>query len=154
IFLLLLPFIKDRPGPDDIEPESSRPTNAAPAAAIASDTPLTPFQLLRMPQFWIISLGASISLGALQAIVVSMSPLAQDRGLTVTQSATLLSLFGASAVVAKLILAWLGDRLDRTITLAALFAMIALTSTALMFSGSLAALFASALSLGLVAGTV
>ena len=153
VFLIVVPFMRDRPGPDDIEP---KPANAAPeqVAAVppASAGPMKPFALVVMPKFWMLALGAALAMGSLQAIMVSIVPLGQEQGLSVTRSASLLSVLGAMAIVGKLVLVWLGDRLDRSASLAILFGLVSVTSLALLFGDSYLALIACSAFLGLAAG--
>lgn len=155
VFLALVPLVRERPGPDDIEPRPRRAAAPAPAASFApqaSVEPLSPLKLLRMPQFWTLAVGTALAMGALQTIMISIVPLAQESGVPVTQSASLLSVLGGMGIVGKLILVWLGDKVDRTLALSLLFCVVAVMSAALMFGDTYVTLLACAAFLGLAAG--
>lgn len=156
IFLLLVPFVRDRPGPDDIEPRPSgtaSPSRAAAAPQVDAE-PLKVKQLLRMPVFWMLTLSVALSLAVAQTLVVSIVPLGQESGLSVQQSASLLSVLGITALVCKLILAWIGDRIDRELTLALLFCFIALTCGALLQGDSYVMLLACSALVGFAVGAI
>lgn len=154
IFFLLIPFVREKPGPNDVETQASAQRSEGKEAPQVSATPLKTLQLLRIPHFWTITLSAALSLGALQTVTISIVPLAQEHGLSVHQSASLLSLLGATAIVGKLGLAWVGERVDRVLLLSGLFALVAITSLTLLFGKSYVALLACSGFLGLAAGAV
>lgn len=154
LFLLLVPFIRQKPGPEDIGPHPANAEGNAERvnAGSVSDKPLGIGQILNMPVFWLMALSAALAFGALQAIMISIVPLAQESGVSAPRSAALLSIVGACAIVGKLVLVWFADRLDRTQALAFLFSVVSLTSIALMSGSSYVILAGSAALLGLGAG--
>lgn len=154
VLLLLVPFARERPGPYDVESRESGATEPAASldAPAVSATPMKVGQLLRRPEFWTIAISTALSFGVLQTIVVTLVPLGQASGLSIAEAASLLSVLGGMAIFGKLVLAWLGDRLDRLVLLAALFGLVALTSAALLVGDSYATLIACSAFLGLVAG--
>jgi len=161
IFLLMVPFVRDRPGPNDIEAGvagSAIPQqaggNQAGAAPQASGEPLKVKQLLKMPIFWMLTLSVAMALAMAQTIVVSIVPLGQESGLSVAQSASLLSVLGIAAIVCKLVLAGVGDMIDRELTLAILFICIALTCVALLQGDSYVMLLVCSALVGLAVGAI
>jgi len=156
IFLAIIPLARERPGPDDHEPKPSGEPPAAEAASPApvQETPLKTSQLLRRPQFWTMALSTALALAALQTIIISLVPLAQENGLSVNQSASLVSVVGALAFAGKVLLAWLGERVDRVLLLTGVFVLVALTSVALLFEHSYVALLGCSVLVGLASGTV
>jgi predicted MFS family arabinose efflux permease len=88
----------------------------------------------------------------LQTIVVSLAPFGQQRGLTIVQAASLISVYGGMAVAGKLVLAWIGDRLDRTWLLSTLLALIGLTCLVPLFSHDYRALMLCSALFGTIAG--
>ena len=68
IFLLIVLFIRERPGPEDIEPGSAQAGSAGHAAAPAAEPgkPLGIIEILRMPIFWVLSLSVAMTLSVLQ----------------------------------------------------------------------------------------
>lgn len=157
LFLVLAMFARERPGPDDIEPGSATESGDA-GVPIASDSippaakPLGIGQLLSMPIFWVLSLGAALAFGSMQAMMVSIVPMAGDIEITGAKAASLMSIVGVLAVVGKLVLVWLGDKFDKSLVLGLLFGLIAASSVALMFAHDFAALAACSALLGLSAG--
>jgi MFS family permease len=153
--LAMVPFIKDRPGPLDVEPGSDCTLLDGTAVVVgAASQPIRTSQLLRTRDFWTITLSGALTFGALQTISLSLVPLAQAHGLSVTEAATLLSVVGGTAIVGKLALAWLGDRLNRRALLVSLFGLVMLSSGALMISESRSALLICSALLGLAAGAI
>ena len=157
VSLVLIPFIRERPGPDDIEPGKAAAQDVwgvfseEPAVAAA---PLSIGQLLRMPVFWMLSVSVAFSLAMAQTIVVSIVPLAQESGLSVGESASLLSLLGLMAIVCKLVLAVVGDWIDRELTLTILFVFIAVTCAALLKGDSYVMLLVCSALVGLAVGAI
>ena len=153
LVLLMVPLIRDRPGDGDVE-GGSRDLPAGQPAPLppAAGATLGIGELLRLPQFWTISLSAALAFGIQQTIVVSLVPYAQGHGLTITEAASLVSVFGGMAILGKLMLAWLGDRFDRPTLLGLLFALLGAASASLMAGQGYAVILACSALLGLAAG--
>ena len=156
VFLLLVAFIRERPGPDDIEPGSARAAGGEGAAQAPrlQARPLAVMQLLRMPIFWVLSLSVAMSLSVLQTTVVSIVPIAQEAGISVARSATLLSVLGAMSLAGKGLLAVIGDRIDRVMALVLIFCFLALSCAALLVGDSYAILLFCAALQGLSAAAI
>ena len=160
IFLLIVFFIRERPGPADIEPGSAQAVSADPATgapqslAKSLGKPLAVMELLRMPIFWVLSLSVAMTLSVLQTTVISIIPIAQDAGISVTKSAYLLSLLGAMSVAGKGLLAVVGDRIDRVKTLALIFCFLAVSCAALLMGNSYEILLFCAALQGLSAAAI
>ncbi|MDG2003249.1 MAG: MFS transporter [Novosphingobium sp.] len=156
ISLVLIPLIRERPGPDDIEPGrvTANPSKDASEVSQAVAEPLKVKQLLQMPVFWMMTLSVALSLGMAQTIVVSIVPIGQETGLSVAQSAWLLSLLGIMALSCKLILAVVGDWIDRELTLTILFCLIAITCAALLKADTYSMLLISSAMVGLAVGAI
>lgn len=159
IILLLAPFVRDKPGLDDVETKRSEGSHqdqplAAPAESRGSMTPLKAPQLLRMSQFWSIGLSTAVTLGVLQTFTITVVPLAQQGGLTTTQAASLMSIVAAAAITGKLLLAWVADRLNRVILLACLFGLLALANGTLLFGKGYFLLALCCAFVGLCSGVV
>lgn len=150
LLLVLSTFLRERPRVDEVEPgAAASPMPSEPKGAQAA---LGVKQLLGMPEFWTLALGAAFAFGIQQATLVSLVPFAQGHGYSVTQGATLFSMFGGMAILGKLLLAWVGDRFDRLWLLTALFALLAATNGALMLAQGYAAILACSALLGLASG--
>lgn len=147
LFACVLPFVR--------EPATAAELSAGKTGQKAAPgAPLTTGQLLRMPPFWTISLSLGLGFGVLQTIVVSLAPFGQESGLTITQAASLISVYGGLAVAGKLVLAWVGDRIDRTLLLTGLFALVGLTCALPLFTHGFVALLVCSALFGTIAGAV
>lgn len=143
---LVLPLIRDKP---PAESDTAR----ADASVAAAEKPITAGHLLRSPPFWTITVSLGLGFGVLQTIVVSLAPYAQEHGLPMAEAASLISIYGGMAITGKVVLAWIGDRVDRVILLTVLFAVVALTAATPLVSQSYGALAVCAALLGTAAGT-
>lgn len=121
IFLVLVPLMRERPGPGEVEPVPANAPHAAAATAAEGTKPLGMIEIMKMPIFWVLSLSVALALSVLQTVVISLVPLAQESGISVAASSTLLMLLGIMSLLGKLVLAWLGDRIDRVLLLASIF---------------------------------
>ena len=156
IFLVIVLFIRERPGPNDIEPGSAKGASAGQAAAAppVAGKPLAVMELLRMPIFWVLSLSVAMSLSILQTTVISIIPIAQDAGISVAKSATLLSVLGAMSLAGKALLAVVGDWIDRVKALALIFCFLALSCGALLMGNTYGILLFCAALQGLSAAAI
>jgi len=156
VFLVIVLFIREKPGPDDVEPGSARAHGVAtaPAGPQAAGKPLAVMELLRMPIFWVLSLSVALSLSVLQTTVISIIPIAQEGGISVTKSATLLSVLGACSLAGKGLLAVIGDWIDRVLALALIFVFVALSSGALLLGNTYGILLFCAALQGLSAAAI
>jgi MFS family permease len=150
VVLLLVPFVREKP---DATGQHLGPGEALePALSAQPGEVLVIGSLLRLPQFWTLSLSAALAFGIQQTIIVSMVPFAQGQGFTMAQGAALLSVFGGAAIAGKLVLAWLGDRFDRLGLLALLFALLSLAAGTLLLEAGYPVLFSCSALIGLTAG--
>src|SRR5262245_12760709 len=124
----MVPFAREKPGPHDVESGAARPGDAESAAAeaAANARPLSAASLLRMWSFWTIGVSSALTLGAVQALMITLVPLAQGSGIGATQAAGLISVLATAGLVGNLLLAWIADRVDRMWLLGSLFVAMAL----------------------------
>lgn len=155
VIALALPFVRER-APSEAaggDAPSGQNGNVGSAKLVPeSDTPWSAAELLKTPLFWMITISLGLTFGVLQTIVVSLIPFAQESGLSIAQAASLVSVYGMMAIVGKVILAWVGDRIDRVILLAAVFATVALTSAGPLIGQSYPALLLCSAVLGIAGG--
>jgi MFS family permease len=149
IIALVLPFVHNPPS-ETRNRETANPNVGGFMAA----TPTAGPKLLRSPVFWMLAGSLGLVFGVLQTIVVSLIPHAQESGLPIARAASLISIYGAMALAGKVALAWIGDRIDRTLLLSALFAMVSLVSAALTMGASYPALVACSAILGGAGGAM
>lgn len=155
LLLLISLAIRVQPGPDDVESQTASPSQAN--AAAASRQPSTPppaMSLVGMPQFWTIALGVGLGLAVPQALMITIVPLALETGLSMMQAASLVSVAGVSAIAAKLVLAFIADRLDRILLVTALVSLGVLPNAMLLVSESYALLLVSAAVMGVTTATI
>lgn len=154
ILLSMILVVRDRPGPDDKEPQPKSAVEQPPAqsAQPASGKPMSARQILSMPLFWLLAGGVALAMGGFQTVMISLVPIAQEEGVVVTRAATLISVLGATAIVGKILLVWIGDRIDKALGLALTFGVLAGLFLALTVVEGYLALFISAGLLGLAVG--
>ncbi|RVT91215.1 MFS transporter [Sphingomonas crocodyli] len=143
-------IVRDRPGPDEVEP--GRPS-AAVGGAPALGVRLTVRDILTNPNFWLIGTGAGIGLAIMQTLGISLVPLATDGGLSMVQATSLLSVMGVTAVVSKLTLAVVADYFDRSTLLAGCFTLLAVANATLLIDHSYVALLAICVLIGAASGS-
>ena len=154
--LALVPIARDAPGPGDVE-GGTPPADGAPGHAhgAAIGQPLAATSLLRMGSFWTLGVSTALTLGVTQAIMVTLVPLAQGGGVGATQAAGLVSVLAGAGLGGNLVLAWIGDRVDRIRLLSGLFVAIALVNGVLYLGSHSYALLATCAGLvGFTAGIV
>ena len=154
IFLVLVPFMRENPGPGEKEPV---PASAPPAAAAPppeGTKPLGMIEILAMPFFWVLSLSVALALSVLQTVAISLVPLAQENGISVEASSTLLMVLGLMSLLGKLVLAWIGDRIDRVLLLVCIFLFQAFACAMLLAGHSYGLLFFCAALQGLCAAAI
>ena len=151
IVLTMLFLIRTQPRAEDVEP---RPASAAPApSALPLDTkPKSTREILSMPRLWLLGLGVAFSMGAFQAIMISLVPIAQEGGVSIAQSASLISILGGTAIIGKVALIWVGDYINKALSLAIMFGALSMVFFSLTLSDGYVALMISSALLGLVVG--
>lgn len=144
-------FIRDRPA--DVG-QFADGADAAPAVDTPDDRRWTVGEMVKSRNFWLVGVGAGLLLGSDQALLVSLVPYGVGRGFSVAEAANLIAVLTGSAVIGKLVIGWLADRIDKR----ALFGFTCLCNIAfllLLRSGpSYAALVGAASVIGLAIGGV
>ena len=127
---------RERPGPEDVESETARAHDTASHAGepASNGQPLNATSLLRMWEFWSIGVSSALTLGATQALMVTLVPLAQGTGIGTTQAAGLISILATAGLIGNLLLAWIADRVDRMKLLGSLFIVVAMVNGLFFFS--------------------
>jgi MFS family permease len=159
IILLLSIFIRGEPGPNDIESKTARANNAAAAlgahgAGALGATPLKTAAILRMPQFWLIAGSVAIFLSTAQGFAVSVIPLAQGFNFSKTEVAGLLSVLAIGGICGKLLVAAIGERVDRVQLSTVVIVALALANVASLFSQTYPSLIACCALLSLTMGCI
>lgn len=153
LFLLFIPLLLTMAEtPQDIGEKPWRAASDERAlATVPTDGGRRPAAgILRMPEFWLLSLGVGIVTGSTTAFVVHIVPYGIHNGLTAEASAALMSIYAGSGLFGALLLGWVVDRLGGAATLgitAALQAILWLT----MPQTSGLVLYLAAAMLGIVA---
>jgi sugar phosphate permease len=127
LFLVLIFILRDRPGPNDVEP---RPASMAdipppPPVAAADQKPLSTRAILSRPAFYIVAITMALGMGTVQAVTISLIPMVQETGISVAAAAGLISIMGVAGIVGRLVLAAIGDRVNKALTLSLCLAVFA-----------------------------
>ncbi len=153
LIFALLPFVRSMPGADDREIAGRATAVELPAGEIATpQTHLTSRQLLANPRFWAIAFSTGIGMGVFMGILVSTVPLGRGFGLSNTVAASLISVMGMTAIVAKIGIAFIGDRFDRAYLLAGAYSLMAVASMSFLFAQTYPTLLVSCTLLGIATG--
>jgi MFS family permease len=153
LLLALAVIVRERPGPNDVE-SAREPVSAVRASEGHAALPMKVLALLKMPQFWTMSVSAALVQGAFTTIAVSLIPLGRARGLTMLEATGLISVMGGAAIVGALILAPIADRVERVSLLSGLFLLGVLLNIVLLSGDRYPILLAGAVTLGVATGTV
>lgn len=102
--------------------------------------------------WWLLALWNMLFAFAIGGIMLHLAPMMQDRGLTLAQAATALSIVGLGGFVGNLMAGWLVDRVSAT-RLARLFVLAPLAAAVMLYVGSgLAVAMTAAVLLGIFSG--
>ncbi|NQV94772.1 MAG: MFS transporter [Sphingomonadales bacterium] len=116
--------------------------------------PLSAAQIGRSRNFWLVAVGVGLLLGSDQAVLTSLVPYGIDRGFTLAEATFLISALTGSAIIGKLILGWLCDRIDKRYLFVVVVACnLAFLAVLLLESGYIQLLIAAAI-IGLAVGGV
>lgn len=152
LLLVLALCMRERPGPDDHEVRRSaavQPVDTSSAETVALAPPPTAGAILRMPLFWVLSIGIALGGGVNQGLMISLVPLALESGLTTMESASLISVTGIAGIASMLLLSVIADRWDRTVMLAILTLTGGVPCALLLVADSFPALLFTAVVIGL-----
>jgi MFS family permease len=153
LLLVLSLMVRERPGPGDLEDAKAVAAGEArPPDAVGKPAKMS--QLLRAPQFWTIGLSVALAFAVLQAILISLAPLALGAGFTMVKVTSLVSATAGGAMLGKLLLAVVADRVNRVALITVIFLLVALLNGALFASEAYVALLVSATGLGLASGAL
>lgn len=154
--LVALAFlVRERPGPGDFEGGRTATVGIpAHSESLAPESPASVRDLLAMPLFWTLGLGVAVMLGVLQALSISIVPLAVERGVTALQATSLISLFGVGAFCGISAFATVADKIDRLVLLTWLSCVLVLLSGLLFVSEGYLTLATWAFLLGVTSGPV
>ena len=119
-------------------PVAAVPANLLPAVSATADVSAPPVSMrafLSDRIWWILALWNMLFGFAVAGIFVHFAAMMQDRGMSLAQAATAMSLIGAGGFVGNLCAGWLVDRTSAT-RLARLFVLAPLAATAMLYFGS------------------
>lgn len=127
LFLVMIFILRDRPGPNDVEPRpaSMADTPPPPPVAAADQKPLSTRAILSLPAFYIVAITMALGMGTVQAVTISLIPMVQETGISVAAAAGLISIMGVAGIVGRLALAAIGDRVNKALTLSLCLAVFA-----------------------------
>ncbi len=124
MLLVVWLFVRDRPSDLGLAPDGADEPGLPPGAdeRRPGEQAWTFGQLLRAPNFWLVGCGAGILLAADQALLASMIPYGTDAGLSLPQASLLMSCLTFSAILGKLAIGALADRVDKRLLFCAVAA--------------------------------
>ncbi|KHK88990.1 hypothetical protein LK12_23165 [Novosphingobium malaysiense] len=111
--------------------------------------PLAIGEIFRMPLFWTILLAACLSMSVMQSASLSIVPVATEAGISMLEAAFLLSLAGAGTTLGNVLVAAIGDRIDRATILAGMFLILALGNLIFLNGKAYYLLVSASVALGL-----
>jgi MFS family permease len=151
--LMVLLFIRDRPSDLQQAVDGGEARSVLPTEQRRSEEKLWSFgSLLGAANFWLVACGAGILLAADQALLASMIPYGMDAGLSLQQASFLMSCLTFSAILGKLAIGVLADRVDKRLLFCAVAACnIAFLVVLLMGPGYVVMLIACSI-IGLAIG--
>lgn len=119
-------------------PTGAAPANAGPAPAVTAGPTAAPVSMrafLSDRIWWILAFWNMLFGFAVAGIMVHFAAMMQDRGMTLAQAATAMSLIGAGGFVGNLMAGWLIDHTSAT-RLARLFVLAPLGATVMLYFGT------------------
>jgi MFS transporter, OFA family, oxalate/formate antiporter len=119
-------------------PADAAPARALPAVMAANDPSASPVSMrafLSDRIWWILAFWNMLFGFAVAGIMVHFAAMMQDRGMSLAQAATAMSLIGAGGFVGNLMAGWLIDHTSAT-RLARLFVLAPLGATVMLYFGS------------------
>lgn len=157
ILLGFASLVRERPGPRDIEPGTDSVANNGDMSEHVRTAPNEPLRfsdLLRSRLFWVLAIGPGIAFGANAAITISLVPMMTDKGLTLLESTSLVSVSALAGVAAKLAISAFGDRARRDVLMALLVLLGACVNVSLLFADGYMLLVGCAALFGMGAGAL
>lgn len=123
LLLVIAQIIRDKPAPDELEaPEvPGALTPDASASASAGVQAISWKTVLKSPQFWTIDLACSGVAAISSAMLITIVPLAVQKGLTTLEAAMLISVLSAFGIGAKILVSIIADWVDRVLLLSLFF---------------------------------
>nr|WP_157034138.1 MFS transporter [Sphingomonas sp. Y57] len=152
-FLLLIPLLMtmvESPAQIGERPWGESADESRASAAFTGRARQPASRILRMPEFWLLSLGVGIITGTTTTFVVHIVPYGGHIGLAPEASAGLMSIYAGAGLVGALLLGWIVDRLGGAATLG-LTALLQAGLWIVMPQTSGQALFLASAALGIVA---
>jgi sugar phosphate permease len=151
-------FVRDAPGPRDVEPGSTEietfRTTSASAAAVADEGPIAVGQLLKTSRFWAFAIAAALAFGVVSSDILAIVPFAQGLGYSETQAAIIMPIFGMASLAGTLIYGWLGDRASPFGVFAGTCLVLGAANIGLWLAHSLATIDVAVAILGLATGVL
>ena len=145
-------IMRDRPGPDDVEPRAAVSREQAPPAHQDVGRPHSVRAILAMPQFWLVTVSGALAFGVFQTLGATVIPLALEHGSTMGQATRLMSIMGVFAIIGCLLLSVVADKVDRIAALAGFFVLGAIMNALLLTGASYPLLALCAAIMGVAGG--
>lgn len=154
LILLLSLVVRERPGVRDVESGQGTAPSLPDGAAEQNTAPAKIGTVLRRGDFWLIALSTALATSIIQAIGISIVPLALAEGLTMLQATSLVSATGGAAIAGKLLLSVFADKVDRIALMTGMFVLGSAVNAALLTNTGYYPLLGCAALLGLATGAL
>lgn len=121
LLLLIALVIRDTPAPGELEAPEAISTPASSARGSSGDRAVSWRTVLTSPQFWTIDLACSGVAALTSAMLITVVPLAREKGLSTLEAATLISVWSGFGIGAKILVSVIADWVDRVLLLSLFF---------------------------------
>ena len=108
--------------PDGAQPEEPSGDGEFPGAQAPEEVTYSPWQAMKTQAFWSIALMFSARHFVTGSVALFLIPLLEERGMSLTDAATVLSLMALIGMPGRVGFAWLGDRYDKRLVIGFCFA--------------------------------
>ena len=130
--LALTPWLKRDPGKIGLQPYGNLNASGGMSESLPQ---LSPREVLRTRQFWVVCVCYFIAWYITQSIIIQIVAYASDNGISSTQAASIASIVGAISIPGRVVLGSLGDRLKNRRALMVCFAVLTVSLAIIQSTG-------------------
>jgi MFS family permease len=124
--LLPIGFFVTRSTPEEkgLRPDGEAPNDAAEAEAIHTELSMSIGTALRTRNFWLLVLGSTLVIGAINTVIQHFILLLQDHGHSRTESARFLSMLLGASLVGRVVVGYIADRVSKRLATSFFYLLI------------------------------
>ncbi|KHK90331.1 MFS transporter [Novosphingobium malaysiense] len=153
VFVVSTAIIRESPGPDDVEPGPELAATAGSGGGRGM-AKMTVGGLMRSPPFWLASAVGATVMALTASFMITFVPLGIEKGMSALEAAGLISIASVAGLLAKLALAYFGDRVDRPLLTIVTCIACTILFVLFIFDDSYITFVISAIILGTVYGVI